>query len=157
MIVVDIEADNLLPDVTEIHCICTKNIATEQCLDFYEDSLTQYSLLLQGETLIMHNGIDYDIPLLKKIFNFDFKGKIVDTIILSQLLFPERPGGHSLEAWGERLGYPKVEHEDWSKFTPEMLRRCRTDVVLTAMVYEALCSEAGERVEGITVPSYRFA
>ena len=84
----------------------------------------------------------------------DYKGKVIDTMLISQFLFPERPGGHSLEAWGEKLGFPKVEHEDWSVFTPEMLHRCDTDVTLTYLVYQALCKEAGEQIEGLSIPPY---
>ena len=78
------------------------------------------------------------------------------TMILSQLMFPERPGGHSLASWGERLGFAKVEHEDWSQYSEDMLHRCQVDVSLTKMVYEALCSEAGGTFEGVSVPEYQM-
>ena len=157
MIVVDIEANGLLPEATEVWCICMHNREMKTNYSFAPETLDEALLVLDSNaTLIMHNGIDYDVPLLKKIFNFDFKGKVVDTMILSQLLFPERPGGHSLAAWGDRLGFAKVEHEDWTQYSPEMLHRCETDVRLTNMVYEALCKEAGEVLEGVVIPTYRF-
>jgi DNA polymerase I-like protein with 3'-5' exonuclease and polymerase domains len=33
-----------------------------------------------------------------------------DTLILSRLLDPSKDGGHSLEAWGQRLGKPKFSY-----------------------------------------------
>ena len=157
MIVVDIEADNLLLEATEIHCICMLNTDNDERYSFYGQTLDEALLVLDSNsTIIMHNGVGYDIPVLKSIFGFNYKGLVVDTMLISQFLFPERPGGHSLEAWGQRLGYPKVEHEDWSVFTPEMLHRCEVDVELTAMVYEMLCSEAGETIEGLSIHEYQF-
>jgi hypothetical protein len=53
--------------------------------------------------------------------------RVVDTFVLSQLYNPSYSGGHSLEAWGERLGHPKTQHEDFSCLTPEMLEYCAND------------------------------
>jgi RecA-family ATPase/DNA polymerase I-like protein with 3'-5' exonuclease and polymerase domains len=41
-----------------------------------------------------------------------------------------RPAKHSLEAWGLRLGVPKIGTDiaDWSKWTPELQARCVGDV-----------------------------
>ena len=59
----------------------------------------------------------------------------MDTLVLSQLLDSRREGGHSLEAWGERLGHPKVEHNEWHTFSKEMLTRCEEDTRLNYKVY----------------------
>lgn len=157
MIVVDIEADGLLPEITEVWCICMHNTENGEKFSFPPNILDEGLYVLNCNTIVIgHNFIGYDIPALKKVLGFDYQGKVIDTMILSQLLYPERPGGHSLAAWGERLGFPKVEHEDWSKYTPEMLHRCEVDVALTRLVYEALCNEAGEETEGMFIPEYRF-
>jgi len=157
MIIVDIEANGLLEDANEIHCICMMNLDNSERYSFHGDFLDEALLVLDSNsTCIMHNGVGYDIPLLKSIFGFNYKGRVIDTMLMSQFLYPERPGGHSLESFGQKLGFPKVEHEDWSVFTPEMLHRCETDVTLTSMVYQALCSEAGETIEGFSLPEYRF-
>ena len=49
-------------------------------------------------------------------------------------------GRYSLEAWGVRLGMPKVgaDIEDWSAWTPEMQARCVGDVRLTKALWDFL-------------------
>jgi DNA polymerase-1 len=64
--------------------------------------------------------------------------KVVDTFVLSQLYNPSYSGGHSLEAWGNRLNHPKTEHEDFSCLTPEMLEYCANDTTLTALLFRRL-------------------
>jgi DNA polymerase-1 len=89
----------------------------------------------------------------------------VDTFILSQVYNPNYPrpkgmkakggkiaGPHSLEAWGLRLNYPKSEFDDFSKFTPEMLKYCQRDVMLTGLLYIKLTErmrQVGFSEEGV--------
>lgn len=104
------------------------------------------------DILVMHNGIGYDLPLLEKLFNWKFKGKIVDTLLMSRLLKPKRQipyncpnkkvGPHSIEAWGWRVGRGKPEHNDWEVFSEEMLHRCTEDVEILRLVYDELLKEA---------------
>jgi DNA polymerase-1 len=64
--------------------------------------------------------------------------RVVDTFILSQLYSPNYAGGHSLEAWGNRLRHPKTDHKDFSCLTPEMLEYCANDTTLTAILFRRL-------------------
>ena len=158
MIVVDIEANGLMPDVNEVWCMCMHNTENGEKYSFPPDILDEGLLVLDSnDTIIGHNFIGYDLPVLKMVRGYDYHGTIIDTMILSQLLYPERPGGHSLAAWGERLGFPKVEHEDWSQYSKEMLHRCEVDVELTRLVYETLCNEAGEMFVGTPMAKYNFS
>jgi len=43
-----------------------------------------------------------------------------------------------LEAWGQRLGCPKGEHNDWDNYSPEMVEYCEQDVRVNVKVYNAL-------------------
>ncbi|MBB6253043.1 DNA polymerase [Nitrospirillum iridis] len=47
-------------------------------------------------------------------------------------------GAHALADWGERLGFPKGDHSDWTQFSYEMAEYCRRDVDVTRKVWEAL-------------------
>jgi hypothetical protein len=104
------------------------------------------------DVLIMHNGIGYDWPLLKKLHNYEYKGKKVDTLLMSRLLNPKRilhplcenrkAGPHSIEAWGWRVGRGKPEHNDWEEFSEDMLHRCTEDVEILDLVYDELLLEA---------------
>jgi hypothetical protein len=101
------------------------------------------------DTLIMHNGIGYDFPALRKVWNYDYKGKKVDTLLISRLHNDKRPlpqgykgkATHSVEAWGYRLGRGKPDHEDWSQFSDEMLHRCTEDVEIQYLIMLALHKE----------------
>ena len=149
----DLEADGLLPEATVVHCGVFKNIETRDVVKFGPDKIASEMLPFMDsvDVLIGHNTIGYDFPLLKKLYNYDYKGKKVDTLIMSRLQQPDRPrpwgmagksGPHSVDAWGMRFGRKKPEHEDWSQFSPEMLHRCTEDVEIQHMIYNALLEEA---------------
>jgi DNA polymerase I-like protein with 3'-5' exonuclease and polymerase domains len=63
-----------------------------------------------------------------------------DTHILSRIYNPDRLG-HSLEWFGEKFGYPKGDHNDWTHLSQEMIDYCIRDVDLTEKVYEYLLLE----------------
>ena len=153
-LVFDIEADGFYHEATQIWCIVAKDIDTGRVYEFDDMQSNRrksfgVQLLEEADELIGHNIIDYDLRLIKKLYpKFCPSGKILDTMILSQLLYPERKGGHSLEAFGEKYGILKPVHEDWSRYTPEMLHRCKEDVKINIRVYEELISEAYEDIQG---------
>jgi len=131
----DIEADGINP--TQVWCIVAQDIHTKNIFKFTPDTLDQFNRwLTRVDTLIFHNGIAYDVPVLKRLLHTDFtKIQIEDTMIMSQITDPRRDGGHSLRSWGDRLGYDKGDHEDWSQFSQEMLDYCVRDVEITTKVY----------------------
>jgi DNA polymerase-1 len=64
------------------------------------------------DLIIMHNGICFDAPVLKRNWNITMKqSQMCDTLVLSRLLSPSLEGGHSLDAWGQRLGFPKMDYK----------------------------------------------
>lgn len=134
----DVEADGLNP--TKFWCISAIDIHTKETYHFGPDSIDHgFMLLNKADTLIGHNIICYDLWFMRKLYSMDLYHKnIVDTLILSRMFNPDRDGGHSLEAWGRRLGRSKVVHEDWSQYTPEMEVRCTEDVKLNLLVYNSL-------------------
>lgn len=136
--VFDLEGDNLRDNITKIWCVVFKDIDTKEVKKFHinqptfkEDVVT---LLSTATLLVGHNIISFDIPVFKKIFGYEYKGAVWDTLVVSRLIYPDRPGGHSLEAWGKRFGREKPEHEDWSKFSDEMLHRCSEDVEINYLL-----------------------
>lgn len=148
----DLEANGFLHQATRVHCGVVKildgPVRKFQPTEIHE--LLRY--LSSFDVLIAHNGIGYDFPLLKKLYQWEFKGKIVDTLIMSRLLNPKRllpfnclnkkAGPHSIEAWGYRVGRGKPEHDDWENYSPEMLHRCAEDTEILELVYKALLEEA---------------
>jgi len=141
-----------------VWCIYTKDVDTGR--EKYwakDDGPFQYELLQlciqyleQADELIGHNIIEFDIPVLGNLFNFRPRGRLTDTLVLSRLLNPDRDGGHSLESWGERFNFSKSEFSDFSRYSEELLGRCRQDVLLNERVYKTLSVEAegwGESVK----------
>jgi len=140
-VIVDIEADSLTP--TKIWCIVCLDISTNNLHEFYGETLKDFKdFSKQVEKFIAHNGICYDIPVLNRLLDCDIKlSKVVDTLILSRLFNVTRTGGHSLRNFGQLFRFPKQEFEDFSKFSVEMLKYCRQDVLLTKKVYDFLLVE----------------
>lgn len=106
-------------------------------------NLEQLPSFLEGCTdICMHNGIEYDRWLIDKKMNYliPFE-KVTDTLILS-LLTQNQRHQHSVESYGEQFGVHKQGHEDWSKFSSEMLFRCEKDVIIQERILQYLMTEA---------------
>lgn len=153
----DLEANGLLAEATQVWCGVFKDIRSKAVFRFTPEDIPQMLKFLDTvDVLIIHNGVGYDMPLLRELFDYRFKGQLVDTLLMSRLQDENRrmpygcptvkPNGkrigpHSIEAWGYRVGRGKVEHEDWSTFSPEMLHRCEEDVEILHLTYLALMEE----------------
>jgi len=92
---------------------------------------------LQGsEKVIGHNLIGYDLPVLESLWGVSVAPeRVVDTLVLSRLANPQRDKGHSLRSWGERLGFPKGDYDDWTQCSQEMVDYCIQDTAVTERVY----------------------
>ena len=139
--IVDIETDSLQP--TLIHCIVAKDLQTSQVLVWDHSNLDNFKHWAKTiDRFVMHNGISFDAPNLNRLLGTQIKlEQIIDTLVLSQLFNPIRDKGHSLQAWGERLGHYKMEYEDFSQYSESMLEYCKNDVELTHQVYNKLAKE----------------
>jgi hypothetical protein len=127
--------------------------------------------------LVAHNGIDYDFLALKLKYpgKFEYeidefnsynctingrKVRIVDTLVLSKTLNPDRYGGHSLEEWGVRTGFPKTDWRkeaielgltshhapkgaEFQKWHPRMGEYCGQDTLVNVHTYLKLMEEWG--------------
>ncbi len=115
-------------------------------------------MLMEAEGICFQNGVGFDFLAFDKAFpstwqyNYIerrgkdrdqvgyFPVKCMDTMLLSQLLNPDRKapgqafalgrgnvGPHSIEAHGIRIGRHKPENEDWTMLTDHMIHRCLED------------------------------
>ena len=149
-LVFDIETDGLFPSVSKVHLFVGIDLKTDKrtILSPDHEPLSRESLqnvISDCRMLIGHNILMYDIPVLEKLMKVSFKGVIlVDTMNMSQCLDYKRFGGrHSLQIFGESLKGigKKVEHDDWSKYSKEMLHRCVSDVEMNVKIYRILFEE----------------
>lgn len=155
-LVFDVESDNLLPLCTTIHVVCTKVIETGEKRSFRDrDEFVEYIREVQPTHVVFHNGLGFDLEAPARVWNISYTvGRDaswmgmpvvwVDTLLISRFLNADRVGGHSLEAWGERLGFPKIDHSDFSQYTEQMKIYCERDVDLTEKVLEYLEREMEE-------------
>jgi DNA polymerase-1 len=147
----DLEADGLLYEATTIHCGVFIDVNTEEVFKFKPNEMQQMVAFLDTcDELIMHNGIMYDFPLLKKILKYEYKGRKTDSLILSQLLFSERYQ-HGVDAWGKELGRTKPKHEDFSVYSDEMMHRCSEDTHIQLMIYRK-CKERSAYFNELNFP-----
>jgi len=139
--IVDIETDKL--DATKIHCIVASSFDGKQKEVWIENECHQFGQWSeQIDQFIMHNGVSFDAPILNRLTGSNIKlSQVRDTLIESQLYNPIRDGGHSLQAWGERLGYNKGDYNDFTTFSKEMLEYCQRDTELTRKVAGVLSGE----------------
>lgn len=136
--VFDIETDGLLETVTKIHCLSYKIILSNGEV-YREGSITNYNdiikFLTEQETLVGHNIIRYDIPVLEKLLEIKIKANLIDTLGLSWYLYPMRIR-HGLEKWGEELGIPKPIIKDWENLDiSDYIHRCESDVEINTRLF----------------------
>lgn len=141
MLVVDIEANGL--DPTVIHCCCCYDPSTKTFQNFHEDTKEDCKKVLEScDLIVMHNGCEYDCPVLKKLWNVDIRvGQLYDTLVMSRLADPKREYGHSLRSWGEHLGVLKGHQDEWDVWTPELESYCENDCLVTYEVYKRVEEE----------------
>jgi DNA polymerase I-like protein with 3'-5' exonuclease and polymerase domains len=138
-IVLDIETNS---KHDKIWLAVTRNIDTGEVKSWKEASGLQ-KYLDNCDLIIMHNGISFDAPVLRETWKISIMpSQVCDTLVLSRLLSPSLEGGHSLDVWGKRLGFPKGEFSDWDGgLTTEMEEYCIQDTLVTQKLYEHLTSE----------------
>ena len=138
-LVLDIET-NLAHDT--IWCCVTLHRETND-ITVWRSAQGLKEYLNDADTIVGHNIIDFDAPVLNRVWGTSIrKSQCQDTLLLSRLSNSARDGGHSLKAWGNTLGYEKIEFTDFDAgLTEEMVTYCIRDVELTSKVYDVLWKE----------------
>jgi DNA polymerase I len=140
MIVLDIETDR---KASQIWCACTCNETGEMLVWTSPEGLQQY--VNDNAPVIMHNGIGFDAPVLRRVWSVMLKpSQVIDTLCMSRLYRPDIEGGHSLKAWGQRLRGDdgKLDFTDFDGgLCDEMVTYCKRDVDLTWDLYNHLSDQ----------------
>lgn len=155
MLIFDIETNSKnYSDVSIIWCACTYDTDKKESGQYPPEKLQDFYSLLKktlenGGKIAGHNIVLYDIPVIEKLMGpLPYKhGQVVDTLILSRLIYPSEKGfSHSLAAWGERIGVLKdTEYKEregaWDAYSEDMLEYCSQDVVVTEALINRFASE----------------
>ena len=110
-LIVDLETDGLLPQLTKIHCIVAKDIDSNEVYAFYGNSIPLgIDLLESADELIAHNGIGFDIPALKKVYPEFKEKKVTDTLVLSRLIHADLANEDHARNWSDDHNLPKKSY-----------------------------------------------
>lgn len=159
-------------------CVVIRDVDTDEVIPLSSPSgntitKDQMKEAFEGVTeVIAHNGIKFDFIALDLFGVLDYEVgylgkpdklfgkevKITDTLIRSRLFNPDRYGGHSLDAWGKRLGNFKDDFrqqsidagliasnapkgEEFRQYSDIMLSYCQQDTLVTKLVHLELEQE----------------
>ena len=152
-LVLDIETDS---DKSKIWMVVSQDVDTGE-VQCHTEASSLKPLIAVYEQVIGHNGIKFDFFHLARLWKVAIPtAKQHDTLILSRLYRPDIEGGHSLEAWGKRLSFQKIDYptkyhelyphsqplDEWNKpDLPLMREYCTQDVAVTVKLLEYLESE----------------
>ena len=152
----DIKNFNTLLGLKTIHCIALATPDEDPKLVPVDEAL---KILSEADVIVGHNIQDFDLRAIKRLHpDWEFKGEVLDTLILSRVLWPDiiqddysiidfprnLMGRHSLKSWGYRLGILKGEFSDtndFSEYTEEMGEYCVQDVKVTKALWEKIQKE----------------
>ena len=161
MLIFDIETNGLLYNVTTIHCLVIYDTETDQTLVFNDTGSEQPIVrgiqhLEDSPCILGHNIINYDLPVIRKLYPwFRHPSVVIDTLLLSRLYHPNMMdldkkhnwdgmplklyGRHNLESYGHRLKEHKGDFgkdADWSDWSQEMQDYCIQDVIVTTKLWK---------------------
>ena len=137
-VVIDCET-NALVGYDKCWVVVCRDVDTDEVATFrhiHEEAnakaLERY--LQSFDCVVGHNLIGFDCGVLQQ-FKVQYPPQLIDTLIVSRLLNYGQEGGHSLEAWGKRFGFPKDTFSDFSQWSEELEARCVVDTLLTKRLY----------------------
>lgn len=168
-LIIDLETDNLLYNVSTIHCVSVVDVDSSYSELFINDGngrIGQFLEMIDDPTveLIGHNIYNFDLKVIEKLYGWKpYKEQIItDTFLLAQILFPDidnedhlgthgaagkvfgnkEKGSHSLRAWGQRCKVFKGEYTGgFKKYNDEMGKYCIGDTYTTKALLQFLESK----------------
>jgi uncharacterized protein YprB with RNaseH-like and TPR domain len=164
----DLETDGLYNNVSRIHCVAIKDLGNGETYIFNDQGTREpiaraITMLEEADTIIGHNVVNFDIPIIQKFYAWFEPPRVLDTLLLSRLYHPDllsidrvkgkdgemkcrwkhMPlnllGRHSLEAYGYRLGEYKggfAKTTDWKDWSQDMEDYMVQDVQVTHKLWK---------------------
>lgn len=170
----DTEYDNINAwEATKIWCISCIDLTTLERRSFHpkeegegyyhKDFEKDFKEYLKGfNCFVGQNFIGAEAVVLERLLGIKIPlEQIVDTLVLSRLFRPKTPefesfndlkkrgldnrlGGHSIDAWGTRLGRKKIDFKEFSRFSWQMLEYNKEDVEINLLQLQELVKEQEE-------------
>lgn len=148
IVAMDIETDSIKDNwvlgVRRLWVVVAKDVATGVRKIFRNldtDPIVATAFKAYCKTIdkfVFHNGLQFDVPVINNILGevvIDFRD-VIDTLVVSRTVDYNIKGGHSLDAWGKRVGLFKGVFKDFDGgWTQEMEDYCINDVEVTIKVY----------------------
>lgn len=148
IVVADIET-NAIHYPNKIHMVGVVNFLTDEYTSYHGEDVADGLIRLSEAGLIIgHNFRLYDAAQIERLTGGLITlapTRIVDTLDLSRALVPEFPD-HKLRTWGDALGFPKLEHDDFEQYTPIMDEYCERDCRLNKRIFEFMLEHFPERI-----------
>jgi DNA polymerase-1 len=146
-VICDIESNEIpsgnatYPD--KIWCISACTLDGKKRWTWRQGEFEDFRKFASSVTLwVGHNFLNFDRHVLLSVLDVDIKVEnVLDTLILSRLFLTERPK-HSLDSWGETLGFPKIDFHSFHEFSEEMVTYCENDVELNRQVFHELMANS---------------
>lgn len=157
--IVDIETDGLYRQCTRIHCVGIQDVQTGEILVYNDQGnkppISQAVTLLEdAETIIGHNLINFDVPVIQKFYPWFKPKQCIDTLVLGRLIHSnilrvdelkkwkympiQLYGRQSLESYGYRLGIYKgsfAKQTDWKEWSQDMEDYMIQDLAVTKALW----------------------
>jgi DNA polymerase I-like protein with 3'-5' exonuclease and polymerase domains len=164
----DIETNGLLDTVSKVHSLVITELDADKTHEYLPQEIEAgLAHLSRFNVIAGHNACGFDLRVLNKLYGWTPPPgcAVFDTLIVARLILPhvgdidaeikartgasleKLHGRFSLEAFGVRLGHPKVgtDIEDWSAWTPEMQARCVKDTLITKALWHLLKPEGASQ------------
>ena len=139
--VFDIKCNGLLPKVTTIYCFSYNILSPElEIIErrtiFSKSDIVE--LFNKDFIFVGHNIIQYDLPVLKKLFGIDINSpeNIIDTLSLSWYLYNQNQK-HNLTYWKQHLGLKKDDSVDEECISLDIcITYCQKNVTTTVKIFK---------------------
>lgn len=144
----DVETDGI--EATKIHCVVVYCLELDWYAEYtdYKQMTSFFETRTKSTTLIAHNGIRYDIPVLERLLDIKIEARVIDTLALAWYLEPNRIK-YGLEDYGVQFGIPKPVVTDWKTLPIEVyLDRCLEDVKINTELWYLLEDKLDKLYDG---------
>ena len=132
---------------------------TDEFYDYHDEEVVDGLIRLsEADRIIFYNGRGYDVPVIERLTNGLVTlrpSQIIETLDLSRRYC--KLDNHKLKTWGSMFDFPKGDHSDFTKWSPEMSLYCERDCRLTKLVFNFLNDMAVEQGRACLIESARAA